>query len=101
MDLDQIKQYSHKIKTIQVTNKNKHSLYDNVLVKINISSEDDEIIRFSLNPNDNFIDHQQINNDYYCYIPNNLNSKTTLYAHFFPTDLYQYEMLEDLILTVL
>lgn len=97
MDLDQIKQYSHKIKTIQVTNKNKHSLYNNVLVKINISSEDDEIIRFSLDPNDNFIDHQQINNDYYCYIPNNLNSKTTLYAHFFPTDLYQYEMLEDLI----
>ena len=38
MDLDQIKQYSHKIKIIQVTNKNKHSLYNNVLVKINISS---------------------------------------------------------------
>ena len=97
MDLNQIKQYNHKIKTVQIVNKNRYSLYDNVLVKINVSSRDDEIVRFSLDPNDNFVDHQQINDDYYCYIPNNLNSKTTVYIHFFPTDLYEYEMLEDLI----
>ena len=97
MNLDEIKQYSHKIKTIEVTNDNKYSFYNNVLIKINIHSNSDEIVRFSLQPNDIFIDHQQIENDYYCYIPNNLNSKTLLYAHFFPAELYEYEMLDYLV----
>lgn len=97
MDLNEIKQYTHKVKTIQVTNKNKYSLYNNVVFKATILSSSDEVIRFSLDPNDNFIDHQQVKDDYYCLIPNKLNDKIKLYVHFFPTDLYEYEMLEDLV----
>ena len=93
MDLNEIKQYTHKVKTIQVTNKNKYSLYNNVVFKATILSSSDEVIRFSLDPNDNFIDHQQVEDDYYCLIPNKLNDKIKLYVHFFPTDLYEYEML--------
>jgi len=93
MELDEIKQYSHKVKTINIQNQNKQSLNKTVVIKITLSTSDDEIIRFSLEPNDYFISHQHINgtNDYYCDIPNNLNQTTILYAHFFPNDLYEYE----------
>lgn len=105
MDLDEIKQYAHKVKQIKINNTNKHSLYSYVVVKINMPSQDDEVVRFSVSPNDNFINHQhssvkndedteiieELNDDYYCYIPNKLNSVTTLYAHFFPSSLYSYD----------
>ena len=101
MNLNEIKQYTHKVKKIQITNQNRTSLYRYVVIKIKISSNDDEIVRFSVLPNDNYIEHQhyviyneqgvEMGDNYYCYIPNNLNSITTLYAHFFPSDLYSYD----------
>lgn len=67
MELNEIKQYTHKIKTIHITNENIYSTYSYIVVKINIASNDDEVIRFSLEPNDKFIEHQhyfyQIDND--------------------------------------
>lgn len=93
MELNEITQYSHKIKIINIQNENKQSLYNYIIVKINLPSSNDEVVRFSLQPNTSFIDHQHIENtnDYYCSIPNQLNQTMILYAHFFPKDLYEYE----------
>ena len=99
MDLNSIKQYNHKIDTIIVTNDNETSLYSEVVLKVNLDDKyvtDQDIIRFSLEPNDNFIQHQRFDNDYYLRIPNtlkknNISGKTTLYVHYFPADLYEYE----------
>ena len=48
MDLAQIKEFNHKIKKINITNKNTDSIYDEVIVKIALDVPDDEIVRFSL-----------------------------------------------------
>lgn len=101
MELNEIKQYQHKIKIINVHNNNKQSAYKFVVVKINLPSSNDETVRFSLEPNDHFVEHQHISdtNDYYCDIPNYLDQTITLYAHFFPSDLYEYDTeLDSLIL---
>ena len=101
MELNEIKQYQHKIKIINVHNNNIQSAYKFVVVKINLPSSNDETVRFSLEPNDHFVEHQHISdtNDYYCDIPNYLDQTITLYAHFFPSDLYEYDTeLDSLIL---
>ena len=65
MDLAQIKEFNHKIKKINITNKNTDSIYDEVIVKIALDVPDDETVRFSLEYNDKYIHHQSINNDYF------------------------------------
>ena len=95
MDLELIKQYTHKIKKIHVKNTNRYSLRSRVVLKINMNVNDNETIRFSLKENSEFIGHQQKNNDFFIRVPNNLvgyDNKptiTTIYAHFFDKDLYQ------------
>lgn len=94
MELDEIKQYSHKIKKIYIKNENKVSQFDSVTIKINIDDKkDNEIIRFSMDEYDNWLTHQSSDNDYFLVIPNVMQSVTVLYAHYFPSSLYDY--LED------
>ena len=97
MDLELIKQYTHKIKKIHIINTNRYSLYDKVVLKINIPVKDNETVRFTLKENSDFIEHQQKNNDFFMRVPNNLvgvdgkPTITTIYAHFFDKELYQYK----------
>lgn len=90
MDLEDIKEYAHKIQKIEITNNNQQSYYSYIVVKINLESSPQETIRFSLKEKDDFIEHQFLN-DYYCRIPNKTNQTIVLYAHFFPKDLYIYQ----------
>ena len=100
MDLYTIKQYSHRIDKIIITNDNLYSLYSEIIFKVNLDDkhiQDNEIVRFSLEPNDNFIQHQRFDNDYYFRIPNILKKNANddnviyVYAHYFPSDLYDYD----------
>ena len=91
MLLSEILNYTHKIKKIEISNKNTDSLYQSIITKINLPTNKDEIVRFSLNKKSDFLNHQKKDNDYFLRIPNNLNKITTLYAHFFPKELYQYK----------
>lgn len=91
MLLSEILNYTHKIKKIEISNKNTDSLYQSIITKINLPTNKDEIVRFSLNEKSDFLNHQKKDNDYFLRIPNNLNKITTLYAHFFPKELYQYK----------
>ena len=97
MDFDLIKQYTHKIKKIHITNTYRYSLRSRIVLKVSINVKDTETIRFSLKENSDFIGHQQKNNDFFIRVPNNLASYdgkptiTTIYAHFFDKELYQYE----------
>jgi len=96
MNLNDIKEYPHKIKKILITNPNLYSINDYITIKISLDDvQDDEVIRFSLKENDDFVHHQSIDDDYFIRIPNNLNTITTLYAHYFIYDLYQYEEIEE------
>lgn len=92
MELDEIKQYSHKILQININNKNNvsKSAYNEAALKITIETLDNEVIRFSKQVNDGFINHQHHGNDYYLMI-DNVQGLTVLYAHFFMKDLYDYE----------
>lgn len=91
MELDDIKQYSHKIKKIYINNKNKASQLDAVTIKISIKDKkDNEVIRFSTSENDGWLAHQSFDNDYFLEIPNRMESITVLYAHYFPSSLYDY-----------
>lgn len=90
MLLSEIINYTHKIKKIELKNDNKESLYKTIITKINLPTNDDEVVRFSLDEKSNFIAHQKKDNDYFLRISNNLNNTTTLYAHFFPKELYTY-----------
>ncbi|MBO5476302.1 MAG: hypothetical protein J6A15_00925 [Clostridia bacterium] len=94
MELDEIKEYSHKIKKIHINNQNKVSQFDTVTIKIGIDDKkDNEIIRFSADEYSNWLTHQSSDNDYFLEIPNVMNTVMTIYAHYFPTALYDY--LED------
>ena len=94
MELDEIKQYSHKKKKIHITNKNKVSEYDTVIIKITLDDKkDNEIIRFSAEENSGWFMHQSKDDDYFIEIPNKRESVITIYAHYFPTVLYDF--LED------
>ena len=90
MELYEIKQYSHKIIEIKIENKNTKSSFSHVTVKIHLEKEQNETIRFSLDKNENFLEHQSNGNDYFLRIPNITPSITTIYAHFFPSELYHY-----------
>ena len=90
MNLSEVIAYQHKIKKIAVNNKNVRSAFTEVVAKFTIDSADNETVRFSLEKNDHFLVHQQIDNDYYCRIPNNLSDITYIYVHFLPSDLYDY-----------
>lgn len=58
MELTDVIQYAHKVKKIKITNENKQSIFSYVIIKITLDKRDDETIRFSLEPNDSFIEHQ-------------------------------------------
>lgn len=97
MNLNDIKQYPHKIKKILIDNANLYSINDYITIKISLNDvQDDETIRFSFQENEDFIHHQSLDNDYFIRIPNNLNQITTLYAHYFIRDLYEYEEEEQI-----
>ena len=100
MDLNTIKQYAHRIDKVIVTNNNLHSLYSKIIFKVHLDDKymtEEETIRFSLEPNDNFIEHQRFGNDFFLRIPNSLRAINQqeniqyIYIHYFPSDLYEYE----------
>lgn len=91
MELDEIKQYSHKIKKIHITNDNYISEQRTVTMKITLDDvKDNEIIRFSEQKYSNWFVHQSQDNDYFLEIPNKINNTITIYAHYFPISLYDY-----------
>jgi len=95
MELSEVKQLTHKIIKINITNKNYHSSYSYITRQIVLSDvSDEEVVRFSLEENSNFIQHQcddENRNIFYVVIPNKVNSTISLYAHYFPAELYEYE----------
>ncbi len=94
MEFSELIQCSHKIREIKVKNENKHSLFNHVVLKIHIDDNDirdDETVVFSAEKNDEFLAYQRSDNDFFCVIPNKINSISTIYAHFFPSDLYEYD----------
>lgn len=97
MDLDLISKYTHKIKKIHIKNTNRYSLRNCIVLKIHIDVKDTETIRFSLKENSGYIGHQQQDDDFFIRVPNNLVASdgkptiTTIYAHFFDKELYQYK----------
>lgn len=94
MQLQEINQYSHRIKQIYVENKNKVSQHDYVTIKITIDDKkDNEIIRFSMEKDSKWLPHQSSDTDYFLEIPNEMGRTIILYAHYFPVALYDY--LED------
>lgn len=96
MNLNEIKQYPHKVKKVLINNENLYSINDYITIKISLTDvKDDEIVRFSLKENDDFIHHQSLDDDYFIRMPNNLNDITVLYAHYFIYDLYEYEESEE------
>lgn len=93
MELSEIKQYSHKIIKITVTNENNGSQYKYATIKVHLDKETDETIRFSTteSPTETeWLPHQSFDDDYFLRIPNITPSITTIYAHFFPSELYDY-----------
>lgn len=92
MELSEVKQLTHRVVKIDIENKNFYSLYNYITQKITVSDvSEEEVIRFSLEENSNFIQHQSYGSEYYIIIPNNLNSITSIYIHYFPAELYEYE----------
>ena len=97
MDFDLIRQYAHKVKKIHITNTNRYSLRNYIVLKIHMDTKDTETVRFSLKENSEYIGHQQKDSDFFIRVPNNLMgfddkpTVTTIYAHFFDKTLYQYE----------
>ena len=99
MSILEINKYSHEITKIDIHNDNLISdnddpRYTMVTIKINIHKNQNEIIRFSTtidgkNIND-WLPHQSNGNDYFLRIENKPNSIYTIYAHFFPAELYDY-----------
>ena len=95
MEFSELMRCNHKVKKIKVNNENKHSLFNNVVLKISIPDiKNDETVMFSAEPNDNFLAYQRSDNDFFCIIPNKLNSVSIIYAHFLPSDLYDYDETE-------
>lgn len=87
----EINDYAHKIKKISIRNDNRESISEWVTFKIHLDDvKDYETIRFS-QEDGIFLSHQSFDGDYFVYMPNNLNTITTIYAHYFIKDLYSYE----------
>lgn len=96
MELSEIKKYTHKIQTLTFYNDERNITSDikEFVVKVNIPTSTNQQIRFSKEKNEGFIGHQQVNNDYYIRLDNNIDNedrKIILYVHYFPKNLYQYE----------
>ena len=93
MNITEVKQYNHKIGIIEITNNNSHSLYNYLITKITLKDVPSyNTIRFSYEPNSQFIPHQQIDHDFFMQIPNQLNSTPLyIYVHYFLKELYEYE----------
>ena len=99
MELFQIQQYSHKIEKIIITNENTKSNYKYVTIKIHLDRDTNETIRFSLTKNPTakeWLSHQSFDNDFFLRIPNITPSVTEVYAHFFPSNLYDYTESEEI-----
>lgn len=104
MDLDEIKEFTHPIRKINIYNTNRYSLRKRIVLKVNPQKKPDETVRFSLSRNGNFIGHQQRGDDFFIRVPNNYIGSgsdtnvtdngnvviTTIYVHYFPKDLYEY-----------
>lgn len=90
MNLETIKDYAHKILKIKVTNNNIESIYPNVILKVTIETLDNEVIRFSQDENENYINHQRYGDDYFISIENK-SGESFIYAHFFVKELYEYD----------
>lgn len=90
MLLDEIMRYSHKKIVITVKNDNISSLVDEVTLRVNLNIEDDESIAFQIKDGD-WLSHQQIDNNFFILMPNNLNQNTIIYAYIFPKELYESE----------
>lgn len=102
MDIEEIKQYTHKIVKIDIRNSNKKSAETHVTIKVHLEKKSNETIRFSLTKNPSiseWIEHQSLGNDYFLRIDNKAyNGKpdnveyvsTYIYAHYFPASLYNY-----------
>lgn len=90
MELDEIKNYPHKILKIIIDNQNssKDSYYEFARFKITIPKLDNEIIIFSYDKElSTTISRTKYDDDYFLEIPN-VEGKTTIYAHFLISDLY-------------
>lgn len=99
MDLSEIQQYSHKIIKVSITNTNQKTSYDKVTVKVHLDRETNDTIRFSLTESptiDEWLPHQAFDNDYFLRIPNITPSVTEVYAHYFPSELYDYTEDEEI-----
>lgn len=104
MELSQIQQYSHKIIKVTISNSNTKSSYDYVTVKVHLDKNTNETIRFSLTKTPTageWLDHQSFDGDYFLRIPNKLyneedHGKTDIYAHFFPSELYDYTEIDEI-----
>lgn len=87
--------YNHKIKKIIIHNRNTYSLMSEVITKITLADvTDNYTVRFSYG--DEWLEHQNFDNDYYIRIPNVLKSDITIYAHYFSSDLYEYENSDEI-----
>ena len=91
MELDEIKQYPHKIIKIIINNENKRneSYYEFARFKITIPEKaENEIIIFSYDEDlTTEIPRTKNNDDYFLEIPN-VEGETIIYAHFLIADLY-------------
>ena len=94
MELNEIMKYSHKIIKIAIINDNTKSSYKYVTIKIHLDRSTNESIRFSTveNPTseNEWLDHQSAENDFFLRIPNETPSTKYIYAHYFPSELYDY-----------
>lgn len=90
---------SHKIIKITVTNKNTYSLMNEVVLRVILNLQDNEGIRFSLKEKSDWLVHQQIGNNFFILIPNNLKQNTFIYGHIIPRDIYEYEEVQQIFST--
>ena len=90
MNIQNLLNGSHKIKKIKIHNINTYSLMSEIIVKITLNDiGGSDTVRFTYN--DELLPHQSIDNDYFVRIPNILNKDIDIYAHYFSSDLYEYE----------
>lgn len=69
MEFSELIKCNHRVKKIKVTNENKHSLFNSVILKINLNNDinDDETVMFSSEPNDNFLHYQRMDYDFFLH----------------------------------
>ena len=90
MNIQNLLNSNHKVKKIKIHNNNTYSLMSEIIIKITLNDiGDSDTVRFTYN--DELLPHQSIDNDYFVRIPNILNKDIDIYAHYFSSDLYEYE----------